>query len=131
MSILETSTVLRTPFFRQAGIPVNSVRNLSTPESARSLPKGDIILEPDQQTGLIRNTAFDPSHVVYGQDYEATQAYSAVFNRFHIRLADDLIARCNLRGKRLVEIGCGTGEFLALRWAHMIAGIGWIFRVEL
>ncbi|MCD6392045.1 MAG: methyltransferase domain-containing protein, partial [Planctomycetes bacterium] len=49
----------------------------------------------------------------YGQR-EDSQAYSPTFSRFHERLARDLINRFDLRNKRLIEIGCGKGEFLTL-----------------
>ena len=50
----------------------------------------------------------------YEDDYESTQAVSPTFNRFHERLARDLIERFDLHGKRVVELGCGQGEFITM-----------------
>jgi hypothetical protein len=50
----------------------------------------------------------------YEEDYESTQAVSPTFNAFHERLARDVIARFGLRGKRVVELGCGQGEFVTM-----------------
>ena len=36
------------------------------------------------------------------------------FNAFHERLARDLIARFDMHGKRVVELGCGQGEFVTM-----------------
>ena len=46
--------------------------------------------------------------------YEETQGFSGVFSNFHRKLADDCIAKYGLSGKKIVEIGCGKGEFLML-----------------
>ena len=48
----------------------------------------------------------------YSSRYEATQSFSPTFNAFSRRLANDLIARYDLRDKDVIEIGCGQGEFL-------------------
>ncbi len=44
----------------------------------------------------------------------STQAVSPTFNRFHDRLAHDLIERFDLHGKKIVELGCGQGEFITM-----------------
>ncbi len=46
--------------------------------------------------------------------YESTQSYSPTFTAFNRKLAAGLIERYDLRGKTVVEIGCGQGEFLVL-----------------
>ena len=50
----------------------------------------------------------------YSDQYELTQAYSPTFNAFHDRLADQLIQHFDLHDKKILEIGCGQGEFLSL-----------------
>ncbi len=60
------------------------------------------------------NAAFDSGLVRYGEGYEETQGYSATFREFERRQAELLIERHNLRGKRIIEIGSGKGDFLAL-----------------
>jgi hypothetical protein len=85
-----------------------------TREEATNYPKGDIRLGYCQACGFVTNTAFDASVHEYEAEYESTQAFSPTFNTFHRRLAADLIERYDLRGKKVVEIGCGQGEFLRL-----------------
>jgi hypothetical protein len=67
-----------------------------------------------EDCGFIFNAAWEPSRTTYSEAYEETQGFSGTFNRFHERLARDLIERHDLHNKRIVEIGCGKGEFLAL-----------------
>jgi hypothetical protein len=101
-------------FVRVESVPVHSVRLLSTREEALTYPRGEIALGFCQACGFISNVAFDPSVHEYSSDYESTQACSPTYNAFALRLAERLIERYDLRGKDIIEIGCGQGEFLTL-----------------
>ncbi|MCZ7663017.1 MAG: class I SAM-dependent methyltransferase [Thermoleophilia bacterium] len=83
-------------------------------EAALAFPQGDIRLELCGSCGFVQNSAFDPGLIDYFQEYEETQGYSATFEAFARGLAAALVARHDLRGKEILEIGCGKGEFLAL-----------------
>jgi hypothetical protein len=76
--------------------------------------RGRISLAVCPACGFISNIDFDPVLTQYSERYEATQGYSATFNKFHRRLAEDLINRYDLHGKRLIEIGCDKGDFLTM-----------------
>jgi len=95
-------------------VPVHDVQILRSREAAQMCARGDIRLVQCGGCGFIWNQAFDHSLLDYGLDYESTQAFSPTFNRFHERLARDLIERYDLKNKRIIEIGCGQGEFLTL-----------------
>jgi SAM-dependent methyltransferase len=71
-------------------VPVNSCLSLQTREEA------------------------DESLLEYSERYDPTQAFSQTFNRWHRQLAESLVERYELRGKRIIEIGCGKGEFLTM-----------------
>lgn len=101
-------------FFEQANVPVNSCILVDDRDTARSFPTGEIRLGFCSSCGFIRNLAFDPKLTEYSGRYEETQAYSPTFNKFHQDLAQRLVDGHDVRGKRVVEIGCGKGEFLAL-----------------
>jgi hypothetical protein len=81
-------------------------------EEALAYPKRDIQLAVCQRCGFILNRVFDPSVHEYSSRYEETQGFSETFNAFSDRLARQLIERHGLRGKQVIEIGCGKGEFL-------------------
>lgn len=101
-------------FYETCGTPVHSVLLMQTREEALSYPRGDIRLALCESCGFISNLSFDPAHNDYSSRYEETQGFSPTFNAFHRRLAECLIEKHGLRGKKVLEIGCGKGEFLLL-----------------
>ena len=94
--------------------PANSCILLASPAEAVNYPRGAIRLGFCPQCGFISNTAFDQRLIEYSERYEETQGFSDTFNAFHKDLATRLIDRYDLRGKDIIEIGCGKGEFLLL-----------------
>lgn len=101
-------------FYDLRDVPVHSVLLMRSAETARRIPRGDITLACCGQCFMIWNTSFDPGALSYNEEYEETQGFSPTFNRFHRELADYLVNRVGVREKKIVEIGCGKGEFLAL-----------------
>lgn len=101
-------------FYQVQDVPVHSVLLLRTREEAVNYPKGDISLGLCSACGFMANVAFDPKLHEYSSSYESTQSHSPTFSAFARRLATLLIERYSLHGKRIIEIGCGQGEFLAL-----------------
>ncbi len=101
-------------FYAVPQVPVHSVLLLATRAEALNYPRGDIALAFCSHCGFIANVAFDPRMHEYSSKYEETQGFSPTFNAFHRKLAEQLITRYDLRGKQVIEIGCGKGEFLTL-----------------
>jgi SAM-dependent methyltransferase len=100
-------------FHRLDTIPVHSVVNITSFREARHYPTGDISLGFCGDCGFISNTSFVEERVSYATDqYEATQACSPTFRSFAENQARWLIQRHDLHQKRILEIGCGNGEFL-------------------
>lgn len=101
--------------------------NVLWPSRAEALaaPRGDLRLAVCPACGHVFNRAFDPARLEYTQAYENSLHFSPRFQQYAEALADDLTARYDLRGKTVVEIGCGKGEFLALLCARSGArGLG-------
>ena len=101
-------------FYEVFAVPVHSVLLMESRDEALTYPKGDIRMGFCDHCGFVSNVAFQAELHEYSQKYESTQAYSPTFNKFHRDLALRLIDRYDLRGKTVVEIGCGQGEFLVL-----------------
>jgi len=101
-------------FYKVEDLPVNSCLLLSTEQQALNFPRGDVVLGFCEACGFISNVAFDQSRVDYSSVYEDQQCFSSTFNAFAENLATHLIGKYNLRNKRILEIGCGKGDFLAL-----------------
>ncbi|NOZ02769.1 MAG: methyltransferase domain-containing protein [Deltaproteobacteria bacterium] len=99
-------------FYRVAGVPVNSTLQLSSRREARELATGTLALGFCHSCGFIHNTAFDPTLTEYSSRCEETQGFSPVFSRWQGELARRLVERHDLRGREIIEIGCGKGDFL-------------------
>jgi SAM-dependent methyltransferase len=106
-------------FYTLESVPSNSCILLESPEEARSYPKGNIRLGFCDDCGFISNTSFEQHLTEYSGRYEETQGYSPTFRIFHEKLARELIEKHGLQNKRVVEIGCGKGEFI-----HMLCAYG-------
>lgn len=95
-------------------VPVLANVLCPTREEALRLKRGDINLAFCRACGYIRNTAYDPVLVEYRLDYENALHFSERFRAYAEGLAARLVETYALRGKNIVEIGCGDGQFLAL-----------------
>lgn len=100
-------------FYEQSAIPVHSCLLMPTRQTALAYPTGELRLGFCVACGFISNTRFDPNLNDYSASYEETQGFSAHFSGYAADLARRLIERYDLRGKTVLEIGCGKGEFLA------------------
>jgi SAM-dependent methyltransferase len=100
-------------FFEQDGVPSHSVLLFASREEALGYPRGSIRLGFCPGCGFIANLAVDPSLQNYSHDCEETQGFSPRFRQFADELARELVERHSLRGRTILEIGCGKAEFLA------------------
>jgi SAM-dependent methyltransferase len=101
-------------FHEQHRVPVHSCRLVDTLEEALKFPTGTLRLAFCHACGFITNTAYEPELQSYFLAYEETQGFSPRFREFARDLALRWIERYDLRGKDVLEIGCGKGEFLSL-----------------
>jgi SAM-dependent methyltransferase len=101
-------------FYEVPRVPVHSVLLMPTRDIAVNFPKGDIALGHCSHCGFISNTVFDPTVHNYSAQYEETQGFSGTFQAFHRKLAEQMIDKYDLHGKKMIEIGCGKGEFLSM-----------------
>ena len=101
-------------FYETRSVPVHSCVMLPTQQQALNFPRGDILLGFCENCGFISNVAFDPSVREYSSIYEDQQCFSSTFNVFARNLASRLVEKHGLRNKKILEIGCGKGDFLAL-----------------
>ncbi len=101
-------------FFGVANVPIDSCALLATREDGLRAPRGDLVASFCPACGFIWNSAYDPDKVDHSRTCEDQQCFSPTFNDFASNLAWDLIEKYDLRGKQILEIGCGKGDFLAL-----------------
>jgi hypothetical protein len=91
------------PFYEVLGVPNNSCLLVDDRARALDFPTADIVLAVCGACGFIFNAAWDPQRTV-----------SPTFNTFNRAIAEELVSRYDIRGKTVLEIGCGKGEFLSL-----------------
>lgn len=60
--------------------------------------------------GMVHNVAF--KGVPYGENYENNQLHSATFANYVKGIIDLLINKYRIKNSKIIEIGCGNGEFL-------------------
>jgi len=101
-------------FYKAENVPIHTCVMLSSRQEALRFPKSKIDLGFCKKCGFISNVAFDSSAVNYSSLYEDQQSFSSTFNVFAEGLAKRLIEKYNLVDKKILEIGCGKGDFLAL-----------------
>jgi SAM-dependent methyltransferase len=101
-----------TAFYSVDRVPVQSLKLCLTEQRARLYPQGRVQLAFCERCGFIANIDFDPQ--LLASDFQETWTFPPAFNPFADRLVDQLIGPLNIRGKRVLDIGCGTGRFLTL-----------------
>lgn len=100
------------PFFRVPQAPIFSLVTVKSREEAFAVPRRDIELGVCHDCGFVFNRLFDRSIDYFSLGYEDQQGFSKTFMAFLGRISEDLIERHALRGKTLLEIGCGKGDFI-------------------
>lgn len=101
-------------FFSIESLPVNCIALGTTREAARGVAKGEIELGFCRCCGAVSNLLFDVAKLTYDQNYDNSLHFSPIFQGYAEEIAQDLVERYHLRGKKIVEIGCGNAEFLSL-----------------
>jgi len=100
--------------YRIARQPVVSNYLFASPDAAMHVKRRDVVLLQCRHCSLIFNSAFDSSLSPYDHRYENRQSCSPAFRGHMAALATELITRHALQGKRILEVGCGQGDFLTL-----------------
>lgn len=104
--------------FEITDVPVNSVVLVQDKNKAIDFKRGDILLTLCRNCSFIFNSVYDPSSSRYSIEYEGTQSFSPVYREFLVGLADRLIRDLSIEDKKIIEIGCGQGEFLEILCDH-------------
>jgi hypothetical protein len=114
------------PFLVRDQVPVHQNLVVRSVEDARALRRGRLALHACASCGFVFNAAFDPALLSYGAAYDNTQSCSPAFDAYVQELADEVVDAAGRRGSRIVEIGCGKGDFLRalLRRDPTATGVG-------
>jgi SAM-dependent methyltransferase len=99
------------PFLTRRDVPVHQNLLMTDADAARATTRGDLELRSCPACGFVWNAAFRAELLAYGEDYENTQTASPAFDRYVDSLVETLV-REGVRGRNVVEVGCGKGYFL-------------------
>ncbi len=114
-----------TSFYRVSAIPTSSCVLHLDPSIARAQPTGDLDLHICSTCGFIQNDSFDQANVDYLAPYEESQGSSSTFVSFMNEEIDRLGSEYSLHGRRVVDVGCGKGEWLAAACSRLgMTGLG-------
>jgi 2-polyprenyl-3-methyl-5-hydroxy-6-metoxy-1,4-benzoquinol methylase len=106
-------------------VPTLCNRLCRSEAEAKDAPSGDISLVYCRDCGHVTNANFDRTGVNYDLRFENTLTFSPRFCKYVKATADRLINRYALVSKSIVEIGCGSGDFLHLLCSPGNYGIGY------
>jgi SAM-dependent methyltransferase len=109
-------------------VPVHQHILYDTADAARNAVRGHLHIVACLVCGFVFNASFDLSLMSYGVDYENDQTHSPAFSAHVDQLAKRLLNESGVRDSRVVEVGCGKGNFLrALVESPSSGNIGWGF----
>lgn len=101
------------PIFQLRSVPARTSLLYENVERSKQAPRGDIYLNACKTCCFIWNSAFMPEIVRYSEYTEETQIFSPYYRRHMKAEIRNLVENDGVRGMRVLEIGCGKGEFLA------------------
>jgi SAM-dependent methyltransferase len=113
------------PLISIPDVPALCNRLCASESEAVIAPRGDISLFYCLDCGHVANSDFDPARVNYNSRYENALTFSPRYRQYADETAHRVIRRYGLTGKRIVEIGCGSGDFLHLLCAAGNYGEGY------
>ena len=99
-------------FFTICGLPINVCVQWPSHTEAVNCPRGDINLAYCTSCGHVWNDAFDIDKLNYTQQYENSLFCSPIYRHYSSGIVDKLIDRYTIRNKKVIDIGCGKGDFL-------------------
>ena len=100
--------------FKWKNVPANIGILWPSREDALNCKKGDLNIRLCETCGYIWNVSFQPERLEYSQAYDNNLHHSATYAEYARNTARHLIDRYGFKGKKIVEIGCGKGDFLIL-----------------
>jgi SAM-dependent methyltransferase len=99
-------------FLTREAVPVHQNLIMEDQSAARSITRGDLTLTVCTECGFVFNRTFDPTLLSYGAAYDNTQSCSTSFRAYLDELLHLLVVERGIRNCRIVEVGCGKGQFL-------------------
>lgn len=113
MDELKKDTKGHTVLFEQKLVPLFQNKVFDNSEEAKRAGTGSVKVVQSKATGFCYNYNFDESKLVYDHNYNNDQTNSKFFNE-HMLNVISILREKGIVDKKIVEIGCGKGDFLEL-----------------
>lgn len=101
-----------TPLADLGEMPVACGMTFPTSAAARISPKGRMHLASCERCGHVANAAFDPRLAPFDASFEAALFHSPTYTAYATSVADRLVKRYDLTGKRVLELASGSDVLL-------------------
>lgn len=99
-------------FLEQKNVPVHQNYLFTDQKAARNEARGNLSIAHCLSCGFVFNASFDADSMTYDQNYENTQNYSPMFEGYIDEQINYLVEQKGMRDAKVIEIGCGKGDFL-------------------
>jgi SAM-dependent methyltransferase len=99
-------------FLCRPSVPVHQNLVCCEETRARSISRGRLEMVVCSSCGFAFNRSFDSSLLAYGTSYDNSQNHSPAFEHHLESLVNRLLDQHGVRNCRIVEVGCGKGDFL-------------------
>lgn len=97
-------------FLCRKRVPTNQNLLMRDQASSLGVSRGDLALTVCEDCGFVFNRAFDLRKLIYGEDYENTQACSPLFSEYMDGLGWRIVVKRNVRDSSIVEIALGESD---------------------
>ena len=99
-------------FLERERVPVHQNLIADSRESALAVPTGSLTMCICRACGFVYNATFDLKRMSYDARYDNTQTCSPEFEQYVNGLVSHLVDESGVRGKTVIEVGCGKGDFI-------------------
>lgn len=93
-------------------VPVHQNLVMASQRAATEIECGELAIVYCEDCSFVFNRSFDLSKLSYGEHYDNTQTYSPRFQAHIDQLLTHLLVDQVVQHCRIVEVGCGRGQFL-------------------
>lgn len=100
--------------YRLPKVPIFCNQYWPSASDAVQAPAGALDIVRCEACSHVFNAAFDAERIRYAAGYENSLHFSPTFSGYVEGLAKRLMERYDIRGRRILEIGCGDGGFLSV-----------------
>lgn len=106
------------PVLHRSGVPVHQNLLYPTQDAATRARRGELDMRACHRCGFVFNAAFHTDLLEYGPDYENSQHHSPAFIDHLDAMVERIVGHHAITTGRMVEIGCGKGDFLQRLIGH-------------